>query len=131
MANFTHIDTHIAMIKNSLKANKQQQESSHSGAGSVELFEIWEKADFQSNIDFIDRIIVPPGSSIGFHQHGNNEEMYVVLEGTGRMKIENEEVDVGKGDMILNPAGGRHGLTNNSNRNIDLLVIQVSINKQV
>ena len=117
------------MIKNFLKTEKQQQESSHGGSGPVELFEIWEKANFQSNIDFIDRVVVPPGSNIGFHKHGNNEEMYVVLEGAGLMKIENEEIDVGKGDMILNPAGGSHGLTNNSNKNIDLLVIQVSTNE--
>ena len=93
----------------------------------MELFEIWQKSNFRSNIDFIDRVVVPPGSNIGFHQHGNNEEMYVVLDGSGLMKIENEEVEVSKGDMILNPAGGRHGLTNNTNENIDLLVIQVSI----
>ncbi len=117
------------MIKNFLKSEKQLQESSHGGTGPVELFEIWGKSNFQSNIDFIDRVVVPPGSNIGFHKHGNNEEMYIVLEGTGRMKIEDQEVDVGKGDMILNPAGGRHGLTNNSEKNIDLLVIQVSVNE--
>ena len=43
------------------------------------------------------------------------------------MKIEDDEVAVSKGDMILNPPDGRHGLTNNSNENIDLLVIQVSL----
>ena len=115
------------MIKNFLKAERQQQASSHGGTGPVALFGIWEKTDFQSNIDFIDRVVVPPGSTIGVHRHGNNEEMYVVLQGAGMMKIENEELAVGKGDMILNPAGGRHGLTNQSAEPIDLLVIQVSI----
>lgn len=117
------------MIKNYLKTRLQRQPSSHGGSGPVALYEIWEKADFKSNIDFVDRVIVPPGSDIGFHQHGNNEEMYVLLEGNGLMKMENEEIEVEKGDMILNPAGGRHGLSNHSTENIDLLVIQVSIDE--
>ena len=79
------------MIRNFLKTEKQHQQNSHGGDGPVELFEIWQKADFKSNVDFIDRVVVPPGSNIGFHRHGNNEEMYVVLKGTGLMKMENEE----------------------------------------
>ena len=116
------------MIKNFLASEKQHQQGSHGGIGPVELFEIWQKSDFESDIDFIDRVVVLPGSTIGFHQHGMNEEMYILLEGTGLMKIGDDEVVVKKGDMILNPAGGRHGLTNNSEKNIDLLVLQVSIN---
>ena len=115
------------MIKNFLSTKKQHQQSSHGGSGAVALYEIWDKADFQSDIDFIDRVVVPPGSNIGFHQHGNNEEMYVILQGTGLMKLEDEEVTVEQGDMILNPRGGSHGLTNNSDGDLDILVIQVSI----
>ena len=117
------------MIKNFLKAEKQNQENSPGGTGPVELFEIWEKTYFRSDIDFIERVVVPPGSNIGFHRHGDNEEMYAVLAGTGLMKIEDEEVGVEKGDMILNPAGGSQGLINNSTENINLLVIQVNINE--
>jgi mannose-6-phosphate isomerase-like protein (cupin superfamily) len=117
------------MIKNYFTAKKQSQESSHQGTGAVDLYEIWGNSDFQSDIDFVDRVVVPPGSTIGFHKHGENEEMYIVLEGKGLLKIEDEEVTVNKGDMILNPAGGRHGLVNNSAGNIDLLVIQVRISE--
>ena len=115
------------MIKNYLQTTKQIQESSHGGTGPVQLYEIWQNADFKSNIDFVDRVVIPPGSTVGFHQHGNNEEMYIVLEGSGVMMIEEQEVGVRKGDMILNPPGGRHGLINNSDAAIDILVLQVSM----
>ncbi|MCP4433704.1 MAG: cupin domain-containing protein [Gammaproteobacteria bacterium] len=46
------------------------------------------------------------------------------------MTIDGEEVTVKKGDMILNPAGGKHGLLNSSDGDIDLLVIQIDINEQ-
>ena len=116
------------MIKNYYSAKKQLQQESHGGTGPVYLYEIWGRENFKSNIDFCDRVVIPPDSSIGYHQHGNNEEMYIVLEGEGLMTIDEKEFVVRKGDMILNPAGGQHGLVNNSAKNIDLLVIQVGIN---
>jgi len=93
------------------------------------LYEILKKANFKSNIDFCDRAVIPPESTIGYHQQGCNEDIYIVLEGEGLMTIEGNEVIVKKGDMILNPDGGKHGLVNNSKKDIDLLVIQVGINE--
>ena len=118
-----------SMIKNFLTTEKQIKENSHNGKGIVNLYEIWKEADFKSGVDFIDRVVVPPGSAVGFHTHGGNEEMYIVLEGQALMKIEDEEIAIRKGDMILNPAGGSHSLVNNSNENIDIIVIQVGIDK--
>ena len=115
------------MIKNYHEAKKQVMESSHDGSGPVDLYEIWGKSDFQSNIDFIDRVVIPPKSTVGYHRHGNNEEMYIVLSGTADMTIDGEAVTVRKGDMILNPPNGAHGLENTSDDNIDLLVIQIAL----
>ena len=118
-----------ARIRNFLHAKRQLQESSHDGQGPVDLYEIWGRSDFESNIDFMDRVVVPPNSTIGYHKHGNNEEMYVVLKGQGTMTINGEPVAVKAGDMILNPAHGEHGLVNDSDSAIDLLVIQVSLDR--
>ena len=47
-----------------------------------------------------------PGKRIGFgHSHGECEEMYVVLAGSGRFKIENEIVAVGPKDVVYCPPG--------------------------
>lgn len=115
------------MIKNYYNADKRLQQASHGGKGPVDLYEIWGRKHFQSDIDFIDRVVVPPDSSIGYHRHGSNEEMYILLEGEGLMTLDGKEVIVRKGDMILNSADGQHGLVNNSSEDIDLLVIQVGI----
>ena len=115
------------MIRNFLKAEKQIQASSHDGTGPVNLYEIWQREDFQSNIDFIDRVVIPPKSTVGYHQHGNNEEMYIVLSGRAEMTIEGKAITVNTGDMILNPPKGCHGLQNHSDKDVDLLVIQVSL----
>jgi len=115
------------MIRNFYQTEKQIQHSAHEGLGAVELYEIWGKSDFLSNCDFIDRQIIPPNSTVGYHQHGNNEEMYIVLEGSGTITIEGQEFKIKKGDMIKNPPYGKHGLVNDSNSNIELLIIQFSL----
>ena len=114
-------------IRNFLTSDKQAHESSHGGEGPVDLYEIWSGSDFASNVDFFDRLIVPPGSTVGYHRHGENEEMYIFLEGRGTMTIEGEQVPVKKGDMILNPAHGAHGLVNDSDTDIDVLILQVGV----
>jgi len=115
------------MIKNFIDTKKQILEGSHDGTGKYELYEIWNKTDFKSNIDFMDKVVIPPNSTVGYHQHGNNEEMYIVLDGEGEMNINGEIRTIKKGDMILNKPNGEHGLVNNSNSDIELLVIQVSL----
>ena len=115
------------LIRNFLNAKEQQQDSSHGGEGPVTLYEIWARGDFKSSVDFFDRVVVPPGSTIGYHRHGNNEEIYILLEGQGTMTIGDEPVVVRKGDMILNPAFGAHGLVNDSESDIDILVIQIGL----
>ena len=115
------------MIRNFFDTKKQNKASSHDGKGAVELYEIWAKSDFISSCDFIDRLVIPPNSTIGYHKHGNNEEMYIILEGSGTMIIDNQEFKVKKGDMIKNPPYGEHGLVNDSNSDIDLLIIQFSL----
>jgi mannose-6-phosphate isomerase-like protein (cupin superfamily) len=115
------------MIRNYLETEKQIQNSAHDGIGSVELYEIWSKSDFASSCDFIDRQIIPPNSTVGYHKHGNNEEMYIILEGSGTMTIDNQEVKIKKGDMIKNKPYGEHGLINDSDSDIELLIIQFSL----
>ncbi|MBJ6361089.1 cupin domain-containing protein [Paenibacillus sp. MAHUQ-46] len=81
--------------------------------------------DFATNIDFIDYIEVPPGVSIGTHQHGYNEEIYFIVEGSGTMSIEGKEYNVKSGDVIINKINGTHGLINHSSDDMKIFIFQV------
>ncbi|MEM3852090.1 MAG: cupin domain-containing protein [Methanomassiliicoccales archaeon] len=112
-------------IKNVLET-EHKKERSHGGEGLLEKVRIFENNDFQTSLAFIDYVIVPPGASIGYHKHGNDEEVYFIVEGNGIMKDENSEVKVKRGDVVVNPVNGSHGLYNNSNDNIIILVFEVA-----
>jgi mannose-6-phosphate isomerase-like protein (cupin superfamily) len=51
------------------------------------------------------------GQATRRHYHRANEEIYFLLEGTGRMEVDGEVRDVGPGDAVLIPPGAWHQIT--------------------
>lgn len=112
------------MIKKNLYKFKYTEEPNcHGGEGTLKFRRILEK-EFQSHISFFDYTILPPGTTIGFHKHVDSEEVYFILKGKGMMRVDNEEVEVSDGDVILNPSGSSHGLKNHSAQDLEILVFE-------
>jgi mannose-6-phosphate isomerase-like protein (cupin superfamily) len=50
------------------------------------------------------RYRIRPGRRLGFgHAHGESEEVYVVLSGAGRFRVDEEVFDVGADDVVYCP----------------------------
>jgi len=64
---------------------------------------------------------LPPGAQTTPHHHQLTEEIYYILEGSGRMEIENEVQDVRPGDAIAIPPGARHMITNTGSQTLKFL----------
>ena len=64
---------------------------------------------------------LPVGGSTQEHYHPKAEEIYFITSGTGRMRIEGEEREVGVGDAIAIPPGQRHKLWNTGEAPLTLL----------
>ena len=52
--------------------------------------------------------VLGPGDATERHYHAETEELYVVIEGTGKMEVDGDRREVGPGDAILIPAGAWH-----------------------
>ena len=52
------------------------------------------------------------GTATQEHYHPKSEEIYYILSGTGRMKLDGELRDVGPLDAIAIPPGARHKIWN-------------------
>lgn len=70
---------------------------------------------------------VPPGKSgCPFHNHRGEDELYVILEGSGRYRLGADEVAVCAGDVLGAPAGGpktAHQLINTGDTVLRYLVV--------
>lgn len=55
---------------------------------------------------------VPPGGATLTHRHPAAEEIYHIVQGTGRMTLDGETFPVGPGDTVCIEPGRRHNIVN-------------------
>ena len=103
----------------------------HEGKGTILFRRLWDKDSFLTNWEFIDHCVLPPNTSIGYHQHNGIEEVYYLMSGSGRMTVNDVTWDVKEGDAIPCTLHDSHGLYNNSDKNLEILVISAATEKGV
>jgi uncharacterized cupin superfamily protein len=94
----------------------------HDGAGEARNVPVFTTEDFDTALQFVNYTELPPKATIGIHPHGEDEEMYVVLEGEGIMIVNGQRKKVVAGDLVLNKPFWSHGLENTSDVTMRLLV---------
>jgi quercetin dioxygenase-like cupin family protein len=102
----------------------------HEGQGSIEIARLFQDEKLAGTWHFIEYLVVPPGVTIGNHRHGENEEIYFIIDGQARMTINGQEREVKPGDFIINHPGWEHGLRNESSQEVKLLVIEVDLKRE-
>lgn len=79
--------------------------------------------------------VVPAGHRAWpFHSHRVNEEMFLILEGEGEVRIGAETFPVRKGDVIAHPPGGpdsAHQIVNTSGAELKYLAVSTVENPDV
>jgi mannose-6-phosphate isomerase-like protein (cupin superfamily) len=55
---------------------------------------------------------VPAGGETAEHYHRRSEELYYFINGSGRLRLADQEADVGAGDCFVIPPGTPHKLFN-------------------
>jgi len=98
-------------------------EIAHDGDGYIRAVRIAAGDELTNGCEFIDYAVVPPGTSIGDHRHAaHEEEFYLVLSGSGVMRLEDETFPVAAGDLVRNLPGGLHGLANTGSEDLSLFI---------
>jgi uncharacterized cupin superfamily protein len=79
-------------------------------------------------------VVAPGKRAYPFHAHHVNEELVVILEGAGVVRIGEREHPIRKGDVIAFPAGGRetaHQIINTSGAELRYLAMSTMIPMEV
>ncbi len=97
----------------------------HGGIGTILAHRLHHQEGAPAPVAFVDLVVLPPHTSIGLHRHADDMETYVILRGRGRMVLDAEEFDVREGDVIPNRPYGEHGLANDSDDELRLLVFEI------
>ena len=99
----------------------------HGGNGTINTVRV-ENMERGTAFNFIDLTVIPPGNSIGVHTHTfDDEEVYVIISGKGRMFSAGEFFEVEAGDVIVNSPGDTHALENIGPDPLKVVVMDVNV----
>jgi mannose-6-phosphate isomerase-like protein (cupin superfamily) len=75
----------------------------HGGTSSL----LWKRFSdgnmMYSDLASFEHVTVPPGGNVGLHVHSRTEEIYFLISGRGRMRVDDETREVSRGDVVLTP----------------------------
>ena len=77
---------------------------------------------FQTARFFCDIYCFESGQEQKGHIHGDQDKVYLVLEGQGTFQVGSEKQVLGPGQGTMAPAGEEHGVKNHTNQRLKVLV---------
>jgi mannose-6-phosphate isomerase-like protein (cupin superfamily) len=98
------------MIKRNGDMEKEVREEMRGGKGEIEILHIFRKEELKGKVRLHARLRLPKGSSIGFHAHEGEEEVFFILSGTGLVNDNGVTSTVGPGDAVLTGGGAGHAI---------------------
>jgi uncharacterized RmlC-like cupin family protein len=111
------------LLKRVAEMERKPLPNCHGGAGALDWTTVLSQHDNPGQVlRFLHDDVLPPGASIGVHTH-QHEEHYYFLAGRGKMSLDGQVFEVKAGDIASVYAGGAHGLLNDSDRDLRLIVI--------
>lgn len=111
------------MIKRKVDMKTEKEVNMKKGNGKIEIAYIWDKNELSSHSRFIGRLKIDVGSSIGLHQHVNEEEIYYIMQGTGIVEDNGHEYTIESGDSLYTKSGEYHSIKNTGTAPIEMIAI--------
>jgi mannose-6-phosphate isomerase-like protein (cupin superfamily) len=112
------------MIKRRDAMALETRERMRDGAGSVEILHVFAKENLRGRARLFARLKLGAGSSIGYHVHDREEEVFYILSGKGKVTEEDgKSSDVGPGDAVLTGNGGGHSIENTGSESLEILAV--------
>ncbi len=91
------------------------------GEGVIGRRTVFQGDELETPTTGVAYMVIPPGASIGQHEHAAEQDFYAILEGQGVALVDGVEHEVQRGDILVNSLGGDHALQNTGQS--DLLVL--------
>ena len=98
----------------------------YGGKGTVHYHRALSPEVFTTNWAYVDHLVIPPGASTGKRKHQEVEEVYYVMNGSGAARVNGESAEVRKVDAIPMRLGDEQSFANDSNADLELLIIGVA-----
>ena len=112
------------MIRKKGQYNTELRPEMRGGTGTVKIEHLLDEAGELRGLNrLFARLTLEPGTSIGFHEHVGEAEVFVVISGTGEIDDNGVKSTVAAGDTILTGFGAGHGVACTGNEPLVMLAV--------
>ncbi|MBQ4337370.1 MAG: cupin domain-containing protein [Lentisphaeria bacterium] len=112
------------MIRKNGEYRTELRPEMRGGTGTVKIEHLLDEAGELRGLNrLFARLTLEPGTSIGFHEHVGEAEVFVVVSGTGEIDDNGVKGSVAAGDTILTGFGAGHGVTCTGNEPLVMLAV--------
>lgn len=94
----------------------ERREHMRGGDGTAILTAL--AGELPKNLRLFSLIRLEPGSSIGYHVHENETELFHFISGSGRVDDNGAPTKVSAGDTMATPSGFGHSVTNDGEEDL-------------
>ena len=109
-----------------IKSNEmttQVREHMRGGEGAAVLKIVAEGANLPKNCRFSALISLEPGSSIGYHVHEKETEIFYFITGAGIVDDNGVKGEVAPGDCVITPSGTGHSVQCTGQETLSFLAV--------
>ncbi len=112
------------MITRKSQQVDEMREKMRGGEGHATLTELV-GGQLPESLQLFKKITIGKGSSIGYHMHEGETELFYVLQGTAKMRDDDQEATLTVGDVLVTPSGHSHSVQNVGEDEVVLLAVIV------
>jgi len=101
------------------------REAMRGGSGKVKIEHFWDQTQLRGKTRLCAKLTLEPGSSIGFHEHHDEEEVFIVIRGQAQILDGTQQQLVNVGDSILTGGGAGHAVEAVGDEPLEMIAVIV------
>lgn len=113
------------MLKKKTEQPVEKRSAMRGGSGEITIRHYFKPEEIRARTRLCSEMTLPPGASVGLHDHVEEDEIYIIQKGRGIMTESGKEFEVTAGDAILTGQGSSHSIKNAGTE--DLVVTAIII----
>ncbi len=111
------------MIHRAAEQGVEVRKAMRGGPGEVTVRHYFKTEEMKARCRLCGHLTLPPGAGIGLHQHANEDEVYIILKGSGVLDEGHSKTRVSAGDAVLTGNGESHSVTNDCKEPLEMIAV--------
>lgn len=111
------------MIHKPAETEIEVRSAMRGGTGQVSIRHLFKKEEITAKCRLCAWLTLPPGASIGMHQHQQEDELFVIVRGRGVLDDGAVRTVVTAGDAILTGRGEAHAIANDGDTDLEIIAV--------